>query len=890
MQIVFQNINFTTIIEKNMLTAKEIRESFKDFFASKEHQIVPSAPMVIKGDPTLMFTNAGMNQFKDIILGNVPRKYPRVADSQKCLRVSGKHNDLEEVGHDTYHHTMFEMLGNWSFGDYFKKEAINWAWEYLVEVLKLDPSRLYASVFEGSPSEGLSRDDEAAGYWEKFLPVEQIINGNKHDNFWEMGDTGPCGPCSEIHIDLRTAEERAAVPGRDLVNHDHPQVIEIWNLVFMQFNRKADGSLEALPHKVIDTGMGFERLCMALQGKTSNYDTDVFQPIIRVIAEMAGTTYGKDKEQDIAMRVIADHIRTIAFAITDGQLPSNAKAGYVIRRILRRAVRYGYTFLNRREAFMYKLIPVLAETMGDAYPELNLQRELIEKVIKEEEESFLRTLETGIRLLDKKIEETKAAGKHVISGVDAFTLYDTYGFPLDLTELILREKGMEANIEEFNAEMQKQKERARNAAAIETGDWMILKEGDCEFVGYDTFECEAEILRYRQIKQKNKVLFQIVLSKTPFYAEMGGQVGDSGWLIGDTEKLEIIDTKRENNLPVHLIARLPEDVTQTFVARINEKKRIQSECNHTGTHLLHEALREVLGTHVEQKGSFVSPEMLRFDFSHFQKVTDEEMRQVERLVNEKIRANHPIEEHRNLPIAEAKEMGAMALFGEKYGDEVRVIKYGTSVELCGGTHIPATGMIGSLRVVGESSIAAGVRRIEAVTAQGAEDFAYAQQDLIRELRSMMNNMPNLAQAIKKSIDENADLKKQIDEYMREKAVSMKRDIIAKATERNGIKLFTYVGKAQPDAMKDVAFQLKGETSGSFVFVAGIADGAKCTLMVMLSDDLVADGLNAGKLVKDAARHIQGGGGGQPHFATAGGKNTDGLTIAVGEVIKAAGLE
>ena len=705
-----------------------------------------------------------------------------------------------------------------------------------------------------------------------------------------MGDTGPCGPCSEIHIDLRTAEERAAVPGRDLVNHDHPQVIEIWNLVFMQFNRKADGSLEALPHKVIDTGMGFERLCMALQGKTSNYDTDVFQPIIRVIAEMAGTTYGKDKEQDIAMRVIADHIRTIAFAITDGQLPSNAKAGYVIRRILRRAVRYGYTFLNRREAFMYKLIPVLAETMGDAYPELNLQRELIEKVIKEEEESFLRTLETGIRLLDKKIEETKAAGKHVISGVDAFTLYDTYGFPLDLTELILREKGMEANIEEFNAEMQKQKERARNAAAIETGDWMILKEGDCEFVGYDTFECEAEILRYRQIKQKNKVLFQIVLSKTPFYAEMGGQVGDSGWLIGDTEKLEIIDTKRENNLPVHLIARLPEDVTQTFVARINEKKRIQSECNHTGTHLLHEALREVLGTHVEQKGSFVSPEMLRFDFSHFQKVTDEEMRQVERLVNEKIRANHPIEEHRNLPIAEAKEMGAMALFGEKYGDEVRVIKYGTSVELCGGTHIPATGMIGSLRVVGESSIAAGVRRIEAVTAQGAEDFAYAQQDLIRELRSMMNNMPNLAQAIKKSIEENADLKKQVDEYMREKAVSMKRDIIAKATERNGIKLFTYVGKAQPDAMKDVAFQLKGETSGSFVFVAGIADGAKCTLMVMLSDDLVADGLNAGKLVKDAARHIQGGDGGQPHFATAGGKNTDGLTIAVGEVIKAAGLE
>ena len=873
-----------------MLTAKEIRESFKQFFASKEHQIVPSAPMVVKGDPTLMFTNAGMNQFKDIILGNVPRKYPRVADSQKCLRVSGKHNDLEEVGHDTYHHTMFEMLGNWSFGDYFKKEAINWAWEYLVEVLKLNPERLYATVFEGSPAEGLDRDNEAAGYWEQYLPKDHILNGNKHDNFWEMGDTGPCGPCSEIHIDLRSDEERAAVSGADMVNKDHPQVLEIWNLVFMQFNRKADGSLEPLPAKVIDTGMGFERLCMALQGKTSNYDTDVFQPIIKVIAGMAGTTYGTDKQQDIAMRVIADHIRTIAFAITDGQLPSNAKAGYVIRRILRRAVRYGYTFLDRKEAFMYKLLPVLIETMGDAYPELIAQKTLIEKVIKEEEESFLRTLETGIRLLDKKMEETKAAGKTVLNGVDAFTLYDTYGFPLDLTELILRENGMEADIEEFNKAMQKQKERARNAAAIETGDWITLKDGECKFVGYDLFECEAEILRYRQIKQKNKVLYQIVLDQTPFYAEMGGQVGDTGWLIADDEKIDVIDTKRENNLPVHLVAKLPKDVTATFTAKINEKKRIQCECNHSATHLLHEALREVLGTHVEQKGSYVSPDSLRFDFSHFQKVTDEEIRKVEILVGEKIRANFPLEEHRNMPIAEAKALGAMALFGEKYGDEVRVVKYGSSVELCGGTHIPATGMIGSLRVIGESSIAAGVRRIEAVTAEGAEQFVYAQQDLIRELRALMNHMPNLAQAMKKSIEENAEMKKQIEDYIREKSMRLKEEIVAKASESNGIKVMQFVGKANADAMKNVAFQIKAETTDSFVFVAGIIDDNKCTLMLMLSDDLVKEGLHAGKIVKEAAKHIQGGGGGQPHFATAGGKNMEGLSIAVGAVKEAVGVQ
>ena len=848
--------------------------------------------MVVKGDPTLMFTNAGMNQFKDIILGNVPIKYSRVADSQKCLRVSGKHNDLEEVGHDTYHHTMFEMLGNWSFGDYFKKEAIGWAWEYLVDVLKLDPKRLYATVFEGSPAEGLSRDDEAAGYWEQFLPKDHIINGNKHDNFWEMGDTGPCGPCSEIHIDLRSDEERAVSSGAEMVNKDHPQVIEIWNLVFMQFNRKADGSLEPLPAKVIDTGMGFERLCMSLQGKTSNYDTDVFQPIIQVIAEKTGTKYGDNRQQDVAMRVIADHIRTIAFSITDGQLPSNAKAGYVIRRILRRAVRYGYTFLGRREAFMYSLLPVLIETMGDAYPELVAQKTLIEKVIKEEEESFLRTLETGIRLLDKKIEETKAAGKTVISGVDAFTLYDTYGFPLDLTELILRENGMEVNIEEFNAEMQKQKERARNAAAIETGDWVVLKEGESKFVGYDLFECEAEILRYRKIKQKNKELFQIVLDQTPFYAEMGGQVGDTGWLIADDEKLDVVDTKRENNLPVHFVTRLPKDVTATFTAKINEKKRIQCECNHSATHLLHEALREVLGTHVEQKGSYVSPEALRFDFSHFQKVTDEEIRQVEKLVSEKIRANYPLEEHRNMPIAQAQALGAMALFGEKYGEEVRVVKYGSSIELCGGTHIPATGMIGSLRVIAESSIAAGVRRIEAVTAEGAENYTFMLQDSMRELRALFNNVPNLAQTIRKSIEENAELKKQVSDYVKEKVAMLKKELIAKAVERHGVKVVVFRGEANVDAIKDLAFQIKGESNSDekVFFVAGIKDGAKCALMVMLSEPLVAEGLNAGKLVKDAAKLIQGGGGGQAHFATAGGKNSDGLAQAVEQILEAADLK
>ena len=871
------------------MTSQEIRQSFLDFFEGKQHKIVPSAPMVIKDDPTLMFTNAGMNQFKNIILGNDPIKYSRVADSQKCLRVSGKHNDLEEVGHDTYHHTMFEMLGNWSFGDYFKKEAIEWAWEYLVDVLKLDTDRLYVTVFEGYAPEGLERDDEAAAIWEQFLPKDRIINGNKKDNFWEMGDTGPCGPCSEIHVDIRPDHERAEVDGLTLVNQSHPQVIEIWNLVFMQFNRKSDGSLESLPAKVIDTGMGFERLCMALQGKISNYDTDVFQPIIQHIASMAGVTYGENNQQDIAMRVIADHIRTIAFSITDGQLPSNAKAGYVIRRILRRAVRYGYTFLGRREAFMYQLLPTLIEVMGDAYPELQAQKTLIEKVIKEEEESFLRTLETGIRLLDKKIDEAKAAGKNIISGVDAFTLYDTFGFPLDLTELILRENEMEVNIDEFTAEMQKQKDRARNAAAIETGDWVIVKEGDSKFVGYDQFECDAEILRYRKIKQKNKELYQLVLDVTPFYAEMGGQVGDSGWLISDDEQLDIIDTKRENNLAVHLSAKLPKDITATFTAKINTEKRIQCECNHSATHLLHEALREVLGDHVEQKGSYVSPESLRFDFSHFQKVTDEEIRTVEKLVSEKIRSNFSLEEHRSMPIAQAREMGAMALFGEKYGDEVRVVKYGSSVELCGGTHIPATGMIGAFRIVAESSIAAGVRRIEAVTAQGAENYLYAQQDLIRELRGMMNNIPNLAQAIKKTIEESSELKKQVGEFLKEKAVELKKRLIDEAPEKLGVKVIVFRGGGSSEIMKDVAFQIRGEVKGKFLFVAGVDEGAKCQLQVMISDELVAEGLDASKLIKSGAQFIKGGGGGQPHYATAGGKDVNGLADAVNAIVEAAGL-
>ena len=857
-----------------MLTANEIRNSFKSFFESKGHQIVPSAPMVIKDDPTLMFTNAGMNQFKDIILGNHPAKYKRVADSQKCLRVSGKHNDLEEVGHDTYHHTMFEMLGNWSFGDYFKKEAINWAWEYLVDVLKIDPKNLYATVFEGSPEEGLERDNEAASYWEQFLPKDHILNGNKHDNFWEMGDTGPCGPCSEIHIDSRPEEEKAQIPGSQLVNKDHPQVIEIWNLVFMQFNRKADGSLEGLPAKVIDTGMGFERLVRTLQDKTSNYDTDVFQPILKAIGNMTGKKYGEDEKSDIAMRVIADHIRTIAFSITDGHLPSNAKAGYVIRRILRRAVRYGYTFLGQRQAFMYKLLPVLIENMGEAYPELEAQKELISKVIKEEEDSFLRTLETGIRLLDKTMADAKAAGKTEISGKDAFTLYDTFGFPLDLTELILRENGMTADIKEFDAEMQQQKQRARNAAAIETGDWITLKEGTTEFVGYDYTEYETSILRYRQVKQKNQTLYQIVLDYTPFYAESGGQVGDTGVLVSEFETIEVIDTKKENNLPIHITKKLPAHPEVQMMACVDTDKR---------------AACAVLGEHVEQKGSLVTPDSLRFDFSHFQKVTDEEIRQVEHLVNAKIRANIPLKEYRNIPIEDAKELGAIALFGEKYGDHVRVIQFGSSVEFCGGTHVAATGNIGMIKIVSESSVAAGVRRIEAYTGARVEELMDTIEDTLKDLKALFNNAPDLAGTIRKYIEENAGLKKQMEDFMREKEAQIKERLLKNMQEIHGIKVIKICAPIPAESIKNIAFQLRGEITENLCFVAGTINEGKPMLTVMLSDNLVAGGLKAGNLVKEAAKLIQGGGGGQPHFATAGGKNIDGLNAAIEKVLELAGI-
>ena len=877
------------------MTSKEIRESYKSFFQSKGHTIVPSAPMVVKGDPTLMFTNAGMNQFKDIILGNAEIKHSRVADSQKCLRVSGKHNDLEEVGHDTYHHTMFEMLGNWSFGDYFKHEAIDWAWEYLTEVLHLSPERLYVTVFEGAPAEGLERDDEAASIWAKHLPAERIINGNKHDNFWEMGDQGPCGPCSEIHIDIRSDEERKAVDGLTLVNQSHPQVIEIWNLVFMQYNRKADGSLEPLPKRVIDTGMGFERLCMAMQGKTSNYDTDIFTPMIQAIATLTGIEYGADQKSDVAMRVIADHIRTIAFAITDGQLPSNAKAGYVIRRILRRAVRYGYTFLGRREAFMYSLLPVLIETMGDAYPELIAGRELIAKVMREEEESFLRTLETGIRLLDKQIEEAKKAGKTVLDGHDAFVLYDTYGFPLDLTALILTEQGLSVDEAGFDKAMQEQKERARNAAAIDAGDWQVVNEGSAvRFVGYDTLECTTEILRYREVKQKNATFYQVVLSETPFYAEMGGQVGDKGFLIAtDGTKYEVFDTKRENNLAIHLMKKLPATLEGDFRAVVDEERRHRIEANHSATHLLHEALREVLGSHVEQKGSFVSDEVLRFDFAHFAKVEPEQLRAVERIVAARIRACIPLQEYREVPIDEAREMGAMALFGEKYGDHVRVIRFGSSTEFCGGTHVASTGVIGTLRITSESSVAAGVRRIEAVTGVAAENYLYEQADMIDAIRQLFNNSPQLMTAIRKTLEENAELGKQVGEYIREQIAEKKRQLLEKRVEVGGVRLFLVEKDVPAEVVKDIAFQIAGELHEPFVFIAACVEpsSSKPSLTLMISKDLVESrGWNASQLLRSAAKHIQGGGGGQPHFATAGGKNVDGLNAAVEELLTAMELK
>ena len=872
------------------MTAKEIRESFKKFFEEHGHLIVPSAPMVIKDDPTLMFTNAGMNQFKDIILGNREPKSRRCTDSQKCLRVSGKHNDLEEVGHDTYHHTMFEMLGNWSFGDYFKKEAISWAWEYLVDVLKINPANLYATVFEGSPEEGLSRDDEAASYWEQFLPKDHIINGNKHDNFWEMGDTGPCGPCSEIHIDLRTEEEKKAVSGASLVNKDNPHVIEIWNLVFMQYNRKADQSLEPLPNHVIDTGMGFERLCAVMQNKNSNYDTDVFQPMIQEIGRMSGAKYGDDEKKDVAMRVIADHVRAIAFSIADGQLPGNAKAGYVIRRILRRAVRYGYTFLGFQEAFMYKLLPTLINDMGDAYPELDAQKVLISKVIKEEEEAFLRTLATGINLLDGVMEQTRKGGSTVIDGKQAFMLFDTYGFPLDLTELICMEQGMTVDLESFNQEMQKQKERARNAAAVETGDWTTLAEGETAFVGWDKTESPCRILRYRKVVQKKRTFYELVLDVTPFYAEMGGQVGDRGVLISDTEKVEIVDTKRENNLPIHITNELPKHPEAAFIAQVNVDKRRASEANHTATHLLDEALRQVLGTHVEQKGSLVTPDYLRFDFSHFQKVTPEELRQVERIVNQHVREDIPLEEFREMPIDEARQMGAIALFGEKYGDKVRVVRFGGSVELCGGCHAGSTGRIGLFRIISESSVAAGVRRIEAVTGSTAEESVYVMQDAMTALGNLMNNAKDLPAAVQKALEDNAELKKEVESYLREKEDQMKERLLGMAENIGGVKVVKAKLKISADVVKNLAFKLANDVPESLLVVIGSVSGDKPMITVMLSKDLVKDhGLNAGNMVREAAKLISGGGGGAPHFATAGGKNVDGLNAAIDKVVELARL-
>ena len=868
-----------------MMTAKEIRESFKKFFESKEHLIVPSAPMVVKDDPTLMFTNAGMNQFKDIILGNVTPKSRRQADSQKCLRVSGKHNDLEEVGHDTYHHTMFEMLGNWSFGDYFKKEAISWAWEYIVDVLKIDPKDLYATVFEGSPEEGLSRDDEAAGIWEQFLPKDHIINGNKHDNFWEMGDTGPCGPCSEIHVDSRSEEEKAKVPGRELVNKDHPQVIEIWNLVFMQYNRKADGSLEGLPAKVIDTGMGFERLVRTLQGKTSNYDTDVFQPLIKVLGDMAGCQYGKDEKKDIAMRVVVDHLRAIAFAIADGQLPSNAKAGYVIRRILRRAVRYGYTFLDQKEAFIYKLVPTLVAEMGDAFPEIAAQQKLVMKVMQEEESSFLRTLENGIKLLQGVIDETKAAGKTEIAGDKAFTLFDTFGFPLDLTELICREQGLTVDEKGFDVCMQEQKNRARNAAEVKLGDWVVLKDAESEFVGYDYTEHPAHIIKYREVQQKKRTAYEVILDTTPFYGEMGGEVGDQGVLVSENEEIQVLDTKKENGVAIHIVDKLPEQPEAEFMACVDVEKRRAIEANHTCTHLIDEALREVLGTHVEQKGSLVTADGLRFDFSHFEKVTPEQIREVEHLVNAKIREDISLKEYRDYPIEKAKELGAIALFGEKYGDKVRVVQFGTSVEFCGGCHAQSTGRLGMMRITSESSIAAGVRRIEAITGKAVEETLDKMQDFMTDLKGLLNNAPDLMATVQRAIAENKELQAQVDEFKAHKAQELKKLLIEKAREVNGVKVISGVLPMEAQHVKDIAFQLRSQFPEHLLVVIGSEAAGKPTLTVSISDDLVAEGKNAGQYVREAGKLIQGGGGGQPHFATAGGKNPDGLKAAVDKIIE-----
>ena len=870
-----------------MYTSKEIRQQFLDFFASKGHTIVPSAPMVVKNDPTLMFTNAGMNQFKDIFLGNSVPKSKRATDSQKCLRVSGKHNDLEAVGHDGRHHTMFEMLGNWSFGDYFKTEAITWAWELLTEVYKIDKTKLYATVFEGCAEDGTALDEEAMEAWRKLMPADHIVLGNKHDNFWEMGDTGPCGPCSEIHIDLRPEEEIARIPGKDLVNTDDDRVIEIWNLVFMQFNRKADGSLEPLPAKNIDTGMGFERLCMVLQGKHSNYETDVFSGMIKKIEELSGHRYGEDEKTSVAMRVIADHIRAIAFSIADGQLPSNVKAGYVIRRILRRAVRYGYTFLGFDEPFLCSLVPQLISDMGEAYPELPKQQKLIESVIREEEMSFLRTLDRGIRLMDEYI--AKNAATKAIPGVDAFVLHDTYGFPIDLTQLIAAENGYTVDMEGFNAELLKQKERARNATANEFGDWTVFHEGEeAEFIGYDTLELEGgRLLKQRTVKQKNKTMFQLVFDRTPFYAEMGGQVGDTGEIISESgEHIGILNTVKENNLTIHIAERIPSDCTGSFTLKVDAGRRKDIAANHTATHLLDYALRSVLGTHVEQKGSFVTNEYFRFDFSHFAKVTDEEIRKVEHLVNKMIREDYPLQEKRDATMEEANAMGAIALFGEKYGDKVRVVRFGDSVELCGGTHAASTGKIGFFKIVSESAIAAGVRRIEAVTGEAAENMLDTISDTLKSIRAAFNNVPDVTGAVAKLVAENTEARKKLEEFAKAKAAAFAKELTKHAENINGTDVVTFQSDCDPVMFREAAALLQKEVS-NFALCAAFAHDGKPQLVLMYSQDLVAGGRNAAADIREAAKYIQGGGGGQPFLATAGGRNVEGLSQALGTMVEKA---
>ena len=868
----------------DIMTSKEIRQKFLDFFASKGHTVVPSAPMVVKNDPTLMFTNAGMNQFKDIFLGNSKSKFPRATDSQKCLRVSGKHNDLEEVGHDTYHHTMFEMLGNWSFGDYFKTEAIDWAWELLTEVYGIDKNILYATVFEGSKEDGTSLDTEAREAWLKHMSADHIILGNKHDNFWEMGETGPCGPCSEIHIDIRTAEEKASgISGAELVNKGDPHVIEIWNIVFMQYMRMADGHLENLPAKNIDTGMGFERLCAVLQGKNSNYDSDVFTGMLSKIGELSGHRYGESAEIDVAMRVIADHIRAISFSIADGQLPSNVKAGYVIRRILRRAVRYGYTFLGVNEPFLCRLVPQLIDDMGEAYPELPKQQKLIESVIREEENAFLRTLDRGIKLLDDCMEA--ASESRIISGVDAFKLYDTYGFPIDLTELIATEKGFSVDIPAFEAELAKQKERARNATANEFGDWTEYAQGESEFVGYDSLSVsDATLLRQRTVVQKNKTMLQLVFDRTPFYGEMGGEVGDTGYICSaEGERIAILNTIKENGLTVHIAEKLPSDPASRFELSVDAARRQRIANNHSCTHLLDTALREVVGTHVEQKGSYVSDKSLRFDFSHFEKLTDEQIAAVEKRVNELVRTNLPLEEKRDATMDEAHSMGAIALFGEKYGDRVRVVKFGPSVELCGGCHTSATGNIGYFKILSESAIAAGVRRIEAVTGEAAEALVYGMQDIIRTSKAFFNNVPDLTGAIRRMVEENAAFKKQVEEFARLKAAEFARKLSTLAVERNGVKLIVADSVTLRDSdtatMRNAALSLQKELENTALVAAWESEG-KPQLLLMYSNDLVKKGRNAGKDIREAAKFIQGGGGGQPGLATAGGRDSSGLKDAL----------